>query len=34
MVNKVCTHCLLYGLRTNETLLMNMVKLVVQGELN
>ena len=35
MVNKVCTHCLLYGAQNNRRIIDDhMVKLVVQGELS
>lgn len=35
MVNKVCTHCLLYGAQNNRKIIDDhMVKLVVQGELS
>ncbi|NLN87918.1 MAG: AAA family ATPase, partial [Syntrophomonadaceae bacterium] len=35
MVNKACTHCLLYGAQNNRNIIDDhMVKLVVQGELN
>jgi general secretion pathway protein A len=34
MVNKVCTHCLLYGAQNNRRIIDDhMVKLVIQGEL-
>ena len=34
MVNKVCTHCLLYGAQNGKRIIDDhMVKLVIQGEL-
>jgi len=35
MVNKVCTHCLIYGAQNNRNIIDDhMVKFVVQGELS
>ena len=35
LVNKVCTHCLLYGAQNNRNIIDDhMVKLVIKGELN